>query len=94
VPSCAAGVAWIVEAISDSDDDVYEAPDRNPAQDKKLSPDEIKALEEAGYDVHELKGGKSTGKTDIYKDDDGWLHQKSKGGKGPGEPLGININDL
>jgi RHS repeat-associated protein len=63
-------------------------------QDKKLTPGEIEKLEEAGHDVHELKGGKRTGQTDLYKTPNGDIVVKGKGGVGPGEPTGININDL
>ena len=63
-------------------------------QDKLLSPGEIDKLKDAGYDPHELKGGKSTGQTDLYKTPNGDIVVKGKGGKGPGEPTGININDI
>jgi hypothetical protein len=59
-----------------------------------LSNGEIKKLEKAGLDVHELKGGKATGKLDIYKDAQGNLYLKAKGGAGEGFPLNLNINTL
>ncbi len=69
-------------------------PDRNPAQDKKLTKGETRKLEKAGYDVHELKKDFSpTGQTDLYKDKQGNVYVKPKGGDGPGEPTGININN-
>jgi RHS repeat-associated protein len=68
--------------------------DRNAAQDKSLTSGEIKKLEQAGYDVHELKGGKHTGHTDLFKDRDGNIYQKPKSGGGDGDPIGINIKDL
>jgi hypothetical protein len=64
------------------------------AQDKKLSPGEIEKLEDAGHDVHELKGGKNTGQIDLYKTPKGDIVIKGKGGKGPGGPNGLNLNDL
>jgi RHS repeat-associated protein len=65
---------------------------RNPAQDKKLSPGQIKKLKEAGFDPHELKeGGQGT---DLYVDRDGNIYEKPIGGAGPGEPTGINIKEL
>ena len=67
--------------------------DRNPAQDKRLSPGEIRALKGAGVDPEELKGGKRTGSQDLYKDQKGNIYVKPKGGKGAGEPTGLNIND-
>ena len=85
-----AGGIWAWDAVFNSEETDIESS----AQDKKLSPGEIKALEEAGYDVHELKGGKSTGQRDLYKNQDGDVIIKGKGGKGPGEPTGINLFDL
>ncbi|MFD2034529.1 polymorphic toxin type 33 domain-containing protein [Belliella marina] len=41
-----------------------------------------------------MKGGKRTGQTYLYKYPAGDIFVKGKGGKGPGEPTGININDL
>jgi hypothetical protein len=49
-------------------------------------------LEEAGLDAHELKGLGSG--SDIYKDREGNLYEKPHGGRGPGDPIGINIKDL
>ncbi len=66
------------------------------AQDKILSPAEIGALKEAGIDVHELKtggGGKKASRFDLYKNKAGEINVKPKGGKGPGESTGLNIND-
>lgn len=68
--------------------------ERNPAQDKKLTRREIEKLKRAGINIHKQKGSKHTGQIDLYKDRDGNMYIKPKGGKGPGEPLGININDL
>ena len=41
---------------------------RNPAQDQLLSKHEIRKLQEAGHDVHDLKGGKAASRYDLYKD--------------------------
>jgi RHS repeat-associated protein len=68
--------------------------ERNPAQDKKLTNGDIKILEGSGIDVHELKGGTHTGQLDLYKDTAGNVYIKPKGGKGPGEETGHNLNDL
>lgn len=70
------------------------AEGRNPAQDKPLSKGEIKALEDGKVDVHDLKGGKQTGQSDLYKDKHGNIYLKPKGGAGPGEPTGLNIKDF
>jgi hypothetical protein len=69
--------------------------DRNPKQDKKLSPQEIKKLKDAGVDPEVEKLGKGTGQRDLYKDPKtGNIYVKPKGGSGPGEPTGYNINDF
>jgi RHS repeat-associated protein len=59
--------------------------ERNPRQDKRVSDGR---LEEAGLEPHELKTGRHN---DIYEDREGNLYEKPIGGKGPGDPLGINI---
>jgi len=68
----------------------YDNPNRNPAQDKKLTPDDIRKLEEAGFDPHRLKYERS--RSDLYKDREGNVYEKPMGGSGPGEPIGINLN--
>jgi hypothetical protein len=45
-------------------------------------------------DVHDLKGGKSTGQSDLYKDKGGNIYVKPKGGAGPGEPTGLNVRNF
>lgn len=66
--------------------------ERNPKQDKLLSKGEIKKLqEEYGWD-HSDKG-RGGGKKDLYKDKDGNVYEKAKGNKGPGEPIGVNLNE-
>jgi|GEM_PF-5149901 len=89
------------EAKPDSAD-----PDaHNPAQDKKLGPGEIdklkKFLEGSGETVEQLKegttGGIPAGKLDLYKTPKGDIVVKPKhnpGNRGPGEPTGINVDDL
>lgn len=66
---------------------------RNPAQDKMLSKPEAKKV-----DAHKIKrdvlGKKAPiANYDLYKDKAGNIYVKPKGGKGPGEPTGVNIND-
>jgi hypothetical protein len=63
-------------------------------QTKRLSRGEIKKLKDAGLDPEELKGGKATGKLDLFKDQQGNIIVKPKDGSGPGDSLGININNL
>ncbi|MGN7784998.1 polymorphic toxin type 33 domain-containing protein [Niabella sp. 22666] len=62
-------------------------------QDKELSDGEIQKLKDAGEDIHDLKGGKSASRKDLFKDKKGNIYVKPKGGKGPGESLNININN-
>jgi len=92
---------WLLNAVSDHPEtpSVSEPGEDSGArdwrQDKMLSPGEIKALEEAlrkeGMTIHDLKEGRGT---DLYKDRWGNIYEKPKGGAGPGEPTGYNLNDL
>jgi hypothetical protein len=59
-----------------------------------LSKGEIKALQKAGHDPHSLKPKLNGSRFDLYKTPEGDIVIKLKGGVGPGEPTGININDL
>jgi len=68
--------------------------DRNPAQDKMLSPGEVEALKEKGFDFEAEKANFGGSKSDIYKDAAGNLYIKPKGGSGEGWDMGMNINDL
>ena len=78
------------------DDGPQQCPsdDRNPSQDKKLKKGDIKKLQDNGIDPEELKGGVHTGQWDLFKDRKGNIYIKPKNGSGPGDPTGININDL
>ncbi len=69
-------------------------PDRDPKQDTPLTSRDIKKLKDAGYDIHDLKGGKNASRRDLYKDSEGNVYVKPKGSVGLGEPAGINMNDL
>jgi RHS repeat-associated protein len=60
---------------------------------KKISSGEIKKLEQAGHDIHELKGKKNSSKRDLFKDNNGNIEVRPKSGEGPGDPTGININN-
>nr|WP_199157907.1 polymorphic toxin type 33 domain-containing protein [Pedobacter sp. ASV2] len=66
--------------------------DRNPSQDKKLTPNDISNLQRQGWD-HREKGDHG-GQTDLWKDREGNVYQKPKNGAGPGEPIGYNLNDF
>ena len=61
---------------------------------QKLSNGEIRKLQKSGVDVHELKGGKGASRYDLYKDRQGNIIVKRKGGKGEGEATGLNIKDF
>ncbi|MFY0256265.1 polymorphic toxin type 33 domain-containing protein, partial [Chitinophaga sp. 30R24] len=69
-----------------------EKSDRNPKQDKPLTPGDISLLQRHGWD-HRDKGDHG-GQIDLYKDRDGNVYEKAKGNKGPGEPIGVNLKDL
>ncbi|PUZ19584.1 toxin 33 [Chitinophaga costaii] len=72
--------------------DATEDPTRNPSQDKKLTPGEIEKLKEKGvWDHHDKDFGS---RFDLYKDRKGNVYEKPKGGLGPGDPIGINLNNL
>ncbi len=68
--------------------------ERNPASDKMLTPGEIEKLKEGDVDIHDLKGGDHASRRDLYKDAQGNIYVKPKGGRGPGEETGLNINDF
>ena len=93
------GEAWdIAEAILNHAENGSDAADENsddyPKQHKKLTKKDIKDLKKKGEDPEELKGGKRTGGVDLYKDKKGNIIVKPKGGIGPEEPTGLNINDF
>ncbi|CCQ54209.1 MULTISPECIES: polymorphic toxin type 33 domain-containing protein [Crocosphaera] len=67
---------------------------RNWRQDKLLTPYEIAKLKQSGADIHDLKGGKNASKKDLYKDEQGNIYIKLKGGIGLGEATGLNVNDF
>lgn len=69
-------------------------PERNWRQNKLLTQDEIAKLRQGGIDIHELKGGRNASKKDLYKDLDGNIYIKPKGGISSGEPTGLNINEF
>jgi hypothetical protein len=66
--------------------------ERNWRDDKQLSEGEIRKLKRDGWD-HRQKG-KHGGQRDLYKDKDGNVYEKPKGGNGPGEPTGFNLKEL
>jgi hypothetical protein len=68
------------------------------AQDKKLSPSEIRKLEAStGESAHQIKTealgtNKSIAQYDLYKDAQGNVFVKGKGGVGEAIPTGLKIN--
>jgi RHS repeat-associated protein len=72
----------------------FSAIDRNPNQDQQLTKGEIEKLKKGGYDIHDMKGKENSSKRDLYKDKEGNIYVKPKGGRGSGEETGVNINEL
>ena len=67
------------------------APDRNPAQDIRLTPADIRRLKEQGANIHRIKGKQHTGQNDLFRDRAGNIYIKPRDGSGPGEPTGENL---
>lgn len=91
--ACEDALGSVCDAASAASDAVEDLLKPYLSQDKKLTPGEIKKLKGKGIDPEELKGGKSTGARDLFKDKKGNVVVKPKDGSGPGDPTGININD-
>jgi hypothetical protein len=68
------------------------AEGRNPAQDRKLTPGDIRRLKEHGIDPEEVK--EHNAGTDLFKDRLGNVYVKPRDGKGVGERTGINLRSL
>jgi len=68
--------------------------ERNWKQDKLLTPSEIAKLQRGGIDIHALKNEEGASRKDLYKNIDGNIYVKPKGGQSPGEDTGLNINDF
>jgi RHS repeat-associated protein len=66
--------------------------DRNWRDDKLLSPGEINKLKKKGWDHSDKKG--RGGQRDLYKDKDGNVYEKPKGGNGPGESIDYNLKNF
>jgi Bacterial toxin 33 len=67
---------------------------RNWRQDQQLSNDETRKLKDANIDVHQLKGVKNSSKRDLFKDENGNIYVKPKGGQSEGEETGLNIREF
>jgi hypothetical protein len=82
----------------DTSENETESEDGNSETDpggdiRKLSRDEVKRLSGSGIDIHKLKGGKGASRFDLYKDRQGNIFIKRKGGGGEADPTGLNIKD-
>jgi hypothetical protein len=66
----------------------------NPADLKPLSRGEIKQLQEAGFDPHDLKPKNQGSRWDLFKDRKGGIWTMLKSGRGEPEFTGLNINNL
>ena len=86
----------ILHATTDEGDVGGEA--RDGSQDQQLSKGEAKKLDKGGENPEKIKqeivGKKNSGKYDLYKDKQGNIYVKPKGGQGPGEPTGLNIKNF
>lgn len=67
-------------------------PERKPRQLKRLTPGEIRKLKRHSIDPEELKDYHA--RLDLFKDERGEIYVMPKDGSGPGEPSGINVNEL
>jgi RHS repeat-associated protein len=76
------------------DQTAFNLPNVLNSQDKRLSDWEIKQLQNAGIDPHDLKPQIQGSRYDLFKDGQGNIIVKPKDGSGPGEATGINIKDL
>lgn len=68
--------------------------ERNWRQDKLLTRQETDRLKAGGINIHELKNEENASKKDLYKDGQGNIYVKPKGGQSPGEPTNLNINEF
>ncbi|MGA8087137.1 MAG: polymorphic toxin type 33 domain-containing protein [Terracidiphilus sp.] len=69
------------------------APPEPGANIKLLSKQEIKRLQKSGFNVHEEKGEGNVAQYDLYKDSDGNVWVKMKGGRGEAEFTGWKLRD-
>lgn len=106
-PVCVAGIATDVctsllvggaalgTLLSTKEDDESKGEDSSAAesspQDKKLTEGEIDRLIDGEVHPHDLK---DNSKQDLFKNKDGYIFVKPRGGIGPGDPTGLNINDF
>lgn len=91
----------ILEAIQNvllSENNTTEEEERNWRQDRRLSDGEIDALKRGDENPEKLKGDtmgrEKVGQFDLYKDREGNIYVKPRGGQCEGEPTGVNINDF
>ena len=59
-----------------------------------MSKGEIKILQEAGIDPHDLKPEKNGSRYDLFKTPNGDIVVKPKDGSGEGEGTGFNIKEI
>jgi RHS repeat-associated protein len=89
------GPSQDVEVRPGNPADTPRSPQQVQAADLKvLSKGEIKTLQKAGIDPHDIKPKKSGSQYDLYKDREGNIFVMRKGGKGEPDPTGLNIDDL
>jgi RHS repeat-associated protein len=63
--------------------------------DRRLTPREVKWVEQQlGQDVHDIKGRRGASKRDLWVKPNGEVVIKPKNGRGPGEPVGVNLRKM
>ena len=90
-PHCIAPLNFEVDSFHSYFVSKFQVLVHNGCGHKRLSPGEIKKLQKANIDPHDLK---PNSKYDLFKDSKGNVIVKPKNGAGPGDRTGININDL
>lgn len=84
--------AWNENTGKSNDNKTCGSGDQDTGKVKKLSPGEVEKLAKGGAHPHDIKP-KPNSRYDLYKDRNGNIEIRPKGGKGPGEPTGLNIKD-
>ncbi len=83
---------WLVFALAGERN--YVLASKSDNQDKKLTNRFVEQFaKQTGVDLHDGQT-KPNARYDLYRKPNGDIVVKPKGGKGPGEPTGYNVNDI